>query len=63
MPRAIPVPVRRAIAERHQAGEALTKIALDLSLSYGTVRDLWGRYRRRGESGLVPDYRRCGRTR
>jgi transposase len=63
MPRAISVPVRRAIAERHQAGEALTKIALDLGLSYGTVRDLWGRYRRRGEAGLAPEYHRCGRRR
>jgi hypothetical protein len=49
MPRAIPVPVRRAIAERRRAGQALTTIALELGLAYGTVRHLWRRYRRHGK--------------
>jgi transposase len=63
MPRAIPVPIRRAIVERHRAGQALTTIALELDLSYGTVRHLWRRYRCKGEAGLIPDYHRCGRPR
>ena len=63
MPRAIPVPIRRAIVERHLAGQSLDTIALGLNLPYYTVRCLWQRYRRKGEDGLIPDYHRCGRRR
>lgn len=49
MPWAIPVPIRRSIVERHQAGQGLTPIALELDLPVGvldnlpdsTVRFLW----------------------
>ena len=34
MPRAIPVPIRRAIVERHLAGQSLDTIARDLDLPY-----------------------------
>lgn len=40
MPRAIPVLIRRVVVERHQAGQALTAISLELGLCYGTVRKL-----------------------
>ena len=63
MPRAIPMPIRRAIVERHQAGQTLETIALELGFAYETVRNLWRRYRRKGEAGLLPDYHRCGRRR
>ena len=63
MPRAIPLPIRRAIVERRLAGQSLDTIARDLDLPYGTVRSLWRCYRRNGEAGLSPDYHRCGRRR
>jgi transposase-like protein len=54
MPRAIPLPIRRAIVERHQAGQSLVMIALELGLPDQTVRKLWRRYRLEGEAGLTP---------
>ena len=56
MPRAIPVPIRRAIVERRFAGQGLDTIARGLDLPYGTVRCLGRRYRRNGEADLIPDY-------
>lgn len=61
MPQAIAVPIRQAIVQRHQQGQSLGQIALDLKLPYGTVRKLWRRYRDAGPAGLAPDYDRCGR--
>jgi transposase len=63
MPRPTPIPIRRAIVERRRAGQSLVTIALELDLKYDTVRNLWRRYRRKGEAGLIPDYHRCGRRR
>jgi hypothetical protein len=39
MPRAIPPQIRRAIIERHLAGQALATIARGLDLSWSPVRD------------------------
>jgi hypothetical protein len=61
MPCAIPQPLREEIVSRHQAGETLAGIALDLKLCYRSVRGIWQRYRQRGAAGLPPDYARCGR--
>jgi transposase len=63
MPRAIPVPIRRVIVERHQAGRSLESIALELGLTHDTVRNIWRRFRDRGEAALIPDHHRCGRRR
>jgi hypothetical protein len=63
MPRAIPVPIRRDIVERHQAGQTLCSVARGLGMPYNTVRRRWRRYRRQGEAGLIPDYQRRGRPR
>jgi transposase len=56
MPRAIAVPIRRVIVERHQAGQSLESIALALGLTHDTVRNIWRRFRDRGEAGLIPDH-------
>jgi transposase len=61
MPKAIPVPIRRRIVERHQQDESLPAIAKDLGLPFETVRGIWRRYRDRGEVGLQPDYDKCGK--
>jgi Helix-turn-helix domain len=61
MPQALPVALRQAIVERHQAGLSLPAIAQELGLSPWTVRTIWRRYRDGGEAGLVPDYAACGR--
>ena len=63
MPRATPLPIRRAIVDRLQAGQSLKTIALELDLTYDTVRNIRRRYRDKGEAGLMPDYHRCGRRR
>lgn len=59
MPRAVPEPLRREIARRHQAGEPLPAIAAALQLPYLTVRGLWRRFRQLGEAAFRPDYARC----
>jgi hypothetical protein len=53
MPRAIPVPIRRAIVERCLAGQGLDTIALGLDLPYGTDRSLWRPHRLQGEDGPI----------
>src|SRR5215210_6946366 len=62
MPQALPIPCRQAIVQRHLRGQSLGAIALDLRLSYHTVRQLWRRYRDWGPEGLRPDYPNCGRS-
>jgi hypothetical protein len=60
MPRAIPLPIRHQIVDRHRAGESLPAIAADLGLSPWTVRTRWRRARDQGAAGLAPAYARCG---
>lgn len=57
MPRPLPVPLRRAIWNRWQAGHDAPQIAEELSLAPRTVRHLLQRFRERGAAGLGPDYR------
>jgi transposase len=61
MPRAIAVPIRQQIVERHQQGVTLAAVAGELGLSVWTVRQLWRRARQRGTGDLAPDYGHCGR--
>lgn len=56
MPRAIAVPLRQAIVERHLQGESLPTIAHSLRLSPITVRKIWRRYRADPASDLTPRY-------
>ena len=60
MPRAIPVPVRQTIVQRHEAGETIPAVAAELHLSPWSVRKIWRRYRDLGAERLAPDYDRCG---
>jgi hypothetical protein len=60
MPRAIPVPIRETIVQRHEAGETLAAIATALRLSLWSVRKIWRRFRDLGAQRLAPDYDRCG---
>ena len=61
MPRPLSVPLREEIVRRHRQGHPLTRIAADLAIPYGTVRNIWRRARRHDGEGLAPDYRSCGR--
>lgn len=58
----IPVPLRREIVTRHQAGEPLSKIAQQLNLSVWGVRKIWRQYRDNGEAGLAIRYGQSGRS-
>jgi hypothetical protein len=62
MPRALSVPIREEIVRRHQQGQGLTTIALELHLSYYTVRQIWHLYRTHGAAGLKPRYHACARA-
>ena len=60
MPRALALPLREQIVQRHQQGQPLQQIAQELDLSYRSVCHCWQRFCRLGEAGLPPDYNRCG---
>jgi transposase len=62
MPRALPLPQREQIVHRHQGGQSLTAIAQELQLKYRTVRQIWARFRQRGDAGLQLQYGQCGRA-
>jgi len=61
MPRAVAVPVRSRIFELADAGQPPAQIARSLELEPRTVGRLLQRRTLRGNDGLAPDYRRCGR--
>ena len=46
---------------RHQQGIPLTRIAAELAIPYGTVRNIWRLFRRHGLERLAPDHGRLGR--
>ena len=58
MPAPIPYAHREEIIRRKQAGQSLAEIAAALGYSYWGVRQIWRRYRDRGEAGLRPSYRK-----
>jgi hypothetical protein len=60
MPCPLPVPVRQAIWRRYQNGQDGRTIAEILGLCPRTVRQLIHRFRRKGQSGVIPSYERCG---
>jgi transposase len=61
MPRAIPGPLRRRIAELHSEGLSAPAIARALHLSPRSVRRLLRRLRQGGPAALGSAYHRCGR--
>jgi hypothetical protein len=63
MPRALPVPNRDKIVRRHQQGEELAVIAVELGLSYHIVRQIWRLCRTLGADGLALRSHACGRAR
>lgn len=60
MPVAVSVPMREIIVKKYQEGLSIKEVAEQLSMSSETVRQIWRRYRDRGEAGLQPDYQLCG---
>lgn len=61
MPRALAVPVRQTIVDRHQAGGSVRQIADALGLSWWTVRRIVRRVRAGGgAAALAPAYAQCG---
>ena len=62
MPRALPPEIRLDIVRRHLHGQSLPQIAIELRLSYDTVRALWRAFRDQGEEGLAIRYDACGQS-
>lgn len=56
MPKPIPIPVRRKLLERTQAGEDTATLAAAYNLSPRTVRNLRQRFRERGPDAVQPSY-------
>src|SRR5438128_3580345 len=63
MPAPTPLPLRQAVARRHQRGQTARAIAQALGLPPRTVRLLLQRRRQHGDTALRPAYGRCGRRR
>lgn len=61
MPSALPMTIRHEIVRRRLDGQELAQIALELRLSYHTVRQIWRTFQQRGHDGLSPRYQYCGR--
>jgi transposase len=61
MPQAVPLPVRHQIIAAYQGGATYAAIAQQVPVKERTIRSLCQRLRKRGLSGLKPDYDRCGR--
>src|SRR4051812_11791076 len=57
----LPMSIREDIVRRRVGGEELSQIALELSLSYHSVRQIWRTFQQRGLGGLGPRYGPCGR--
>src|SRR3954470_23283489 len=63
MPSPLSMTIRLEIVRRHLDGQELCQIALELRVSYHTVRQIWRTFQLRGLDGMAPRYQRCGRPR
>ena len=61
MPSALPMSIRQEIVRRRLDGQELCQIALELGMSYHSVRQIWRTFQQRGLDGLEPRYQLCGR--
>lgn len=61
MPTAFSMATRQEIVRRRLDGQQLAQIALEMNLSYHSVRRIWRCFRERGHDGLNPRYRNCAR--
>jgi len=52
--------VREQIISEKLSGKTLLKISEEQSVSYSTVRRIWGRYQKGGFENLKPRYQNCG---
>lgn len=56
----IHVPIRERLVTLRSEGYTVRQIALEVGVSYWTVRNLLRRHKERGIEGLGPDYSKCG---
>ena len=63
MPSPLSMTIRHDIVRRHLDGQELCQIALELCVSYHSVRQIWRTFQLRGLDGMAPRYQRCGRPR
>jgi len=60
MPSPTPIPVREAIYQRWQQGQASSEIAEALNLAVRTVRHLIQRFREKGSEAISTSYHHAG---
>ena len=60
MGKALPLSLRQKIVQLKRTGKKLLDIALEMQLSYSTVRRIWERYKEKNAPGLAPAYHLCG---
>jgi hypothetical protein len=61
MPSALPMSIRQEIVRRRLDGQEIYRVALELGLSYHSVRQIWRTFQQRGLDGLAARYQLCGR--
>lgn len=60
MAQALSLAIRERIYSLRENGIRLTEISDELSIPYGTIKQLCRRFRQQGISGLQPSYSNCG---
>jgi hypothetical protein len=63
MPRAISMAMRQLVVDQYKRGISKSKIACNLQIGRTSVHTIISRYKEAGESGLIPNYDNCGKSR
>ena len=63
MAKSIGLDKREVLVQLHQEGESMYQISLQMQINYESVKGLIRRYKKEGESGLIPKYSSCGGVR
>lgn len=61
MGKATPLAHRQEVVSMKKAGHTLLSISESLNLTFSNVRDIWLRYKKGGDAGLLTGYSHCGK--
>jgi transposase len=60
MGQATPLAIRQMIVELRQAGKKHAEISEELHIPQSTIKLIWSKYQKQGETGLSNNYSNCG---